>query len=107
MASLLTKIFGSRNDRLLKKYRKTVKRINALEAQLEQLPDDALRATLRLPDGAPLRELADRATRLAGTAWPERVERAGLSGVSPDGEELTERPAIMHPCHGALRAHAQ
>ena len=44
MASLLTKIFGSRNDRLLKKYRKTVKRINALEAQLEQLPDDALRA---------------------------------------------------------------
>ena len=44
MASFLTKIFGSRNDRLLKKYRKTVKRINALEAQLEQLPDDALRA---------------------------------------------------------------
>ena len=71
------------------------------------VPDDALRATLRLPDGAPLSELADRATRLAGTAWPERVERAGLSGVSPDSEELTERPAIMHPCHGALRAHAQ
>ena len=44
MASLLTKIFGSRNDRLLKKYRKTVRRINALEAQFEQLPDDALRA---------------------------------------------------------------
>ncbi len=40
----LTKIFGSRNDRLLKQYRKTVERINALEAGLEALSDDALRA---------------------------------------------------------------
>jgi len=40
----LTKIFGSRNDRLLKQYRKTVERINALEAGLESLSDDALRA---------------------------------------------------------------
>ena len=29
----LTKIFGSRNDRLLKTYRKTIERINALEAR--------------------------------------------------------------------------
>ena len=40
----LTKIFGSRNDRLLKQYRKTVERINALEAGLEGLSDEALRA---------------------------------------------------------------
>ena len=40
----LTKIFGSRNDRLLKTYRKTVERINALEAGLERLSDDELRA---------------------------------------------------------------
>jgi len=40
----LTKIFGSRNDRLLKQYRKTVERINALEAGLEGLSDDELRA---------------------------------------------------------------
>ncbi len=39
----LTKIFGSRNDRLLKQYRKTVERINALEAGLEALSDDELR----------------------------------------------------------------
>jgi preprotein translocase subunit SecA len=38
----LTKIFGSRNDRLLKQYRKTVERINALEAGLESLSDDEL-----------------------------------------------------------------
>ena len=40
----LTKIFGSRNDRLLKQYRKTVERINAMEAGLESLSDDELRA---------------------------------------------------------------
>ena len=40
----LTKIFGSRNDRLLKQYRKTVERINALETGLESLSDDELRA---------------------------------------------------------------
>jgi len=39
----LTQIFGSRNDRLLKQYRKTVERINALEAGLESLSDDELR----------------------------------------------------------------
>ena len=42
--NLLTKIFGSRNDRLLKQYRKSVERINALEAQFEKLSDEDLRA---------------------------------------------------------------
>jgi len=42
--NFLTKIFGSRNDRLLKKYRHTVAKINALEAGFEQLSDEALRA---------------------------------------------------------------
>ncbi len=42
--TFLTKIFGSRNDRLIKKYRNTVVKINALEAGLEKLPDADLRA---------------------------------------------------------------
>ena len=41
---LLTQIFGSRNDRLLKQYRKVVERINALEPTFEALSDEALRA---------------------------------------------------------------
>ena len=41
--NFLTKIFGSRNDRLLKTYRKTVAQINALEAQLERLSDDEIK----------------------------------------------------------------
>ena len=40
--NLLTKIFGSRNDRLLKQYRGGVVRINAMEAALEALSDEAL-----------------------------------------------------------------
>jgi len=42
--NILTKIFGSRNDRLLKQYRTVVARINAMEPQFELLSDDGLRA---------------------------------------------------------------
>ncbi|MDP3604291.1 MAG: preprotein translocase subunit SecA, partial [Polaromonas sp.] len=46
-SNILTKFFGSRNDRLLKTYRKSIERINALEAPLEKLDDVALRAKTR------------------------------------------------------------
>lgn len=42
--SLLTQIFGSRNQRLLKQYQKTVREINAFEPALEKLSDEALQA---------------------------------------------------------------
>ncbi len=41
--NILTKIFGSRNDRLLKQYRTSVARINAMEVELEKLSDEVLR----------------------------------------------------------------
>ena len=41
--NLLTQIFGSRNDRLLKQFRKTLERINGLEAGYESLSNEALR----------------------------------------------------------------
>ena len=44
LPKLLTSIFGSRNDRLLKQYRQVVVRVNALESQFEALDDAALRA---------------------------------------------------------------
>ena len=44
ISNLLKSVFGSRNDRLLKQYRQTVIAINALEAQIEALTDDELRA---------------------------------------------------------------
>jgi preprotein translocase subunit SecA len=60
--NLLTQIFGSRNDRLLKQYRKTVDRINALEPKFEALSDEQLRAKTqefrdRLGKGETLDEL--------------------------------------------------
>ncbi|NOT20105.1 MAG: preprotein translocase subunit SecA [Sideroxydans sp.] len=44
ISNLLKSLFGSRNDRLLKQYRQTVLQINALEASIAALSDDALRA---------------------------------------------------------------
>jgi len=44
MLSLLKKIFGTRNDRLLKQFRRQVAQINALEPQIQALSDQALRA---------------------------------------------------------------
>ena len=41
--NLLTMIFGSRNERLLKQFQKSVIGINALESSLEQLSDEQLR----------------------------------------------------------------
>ena len=57
MATILTKIFGSRNDRLLGKYRKVVSRVNALEKEYEQLTDEQIPAKTaefrqRIADGA-------------------------------------------------------
>ncbi|WP_019141978.1 preprotein translocase subunit SecA [Noviherbaspirillum massiliense] len=42
--SLLTQIFGSRNQRLIKQYQKTVRDINALEPAMEKLSDAELQA---------------------------------------------------------------
>lgn len=42
MISLLKKLIGSRNDRLLKQYRKIVQKINALEPSMKELSDEQL-----------------------------------------------------------------
>ena len=41
---ILTQLFGSRNDRLLKTYRRTAQQINEIEPRMEALDDAALRA---------------------------------------------------------------
>ena len=43
ISDLLKKVFGSRNDRLLKQYRGVVAKVNALEPAFEQLSDEQLR----------------------------------------------------------------
>ena len=43
IAGLLKKIFGSRNDRLIRQYSQTVRAISALEPKIQALSDDELR----------------------------------------------------------------
>ncbi|MFW8601068.1 preprotein translocase subunit SecA [Desulfobacterota bacterium M19] len=44
LSNVLTKVFGSKNDRILKKLRPVVERINSFEADIQKLDDAGLRA---------------------------------------------------------------
>ena len=62
ISGILTKVFGSRNERLLKTYDRNVERINALESQTAALSDEALKAKTgefrqRLSNGETLDDL--------------------------------------------------
>ncbi|EIJ43739.1 preprotein translocase, SecA subunit [Beggiatoa alba B18LD] len=62
LGNLLKKIFGSRNERLVKRMMKTVEQINALESDISRLSDDELRHKTvefreRLAKGATLDDL--------------------------------------------------
>ena len=66
MANVLLKMFGSRNQRLLRRYDKLVDRSTTLEAEFEALGDTELRAKTdefkkRLAEGADLDELLSEA----------------------------------------------
>ncbi|QID17040.1 preprotein translocase subunit SecA [Nitrogeniibacter mangrovi] len=59
ISGLLKKVFGSRNDRLIRQYSKTVRAINALESEIQALTDEQLQAKTgefreRLAQGATL-----------------------------------------------------
>ncbi|QBL08482.1 preprotein translocase subunit SecA [Rheinheimera sp. D18] len=63
---LFTKLFGSRNDRFLKKLEKQVQQINALEAEFEALSDDQLKSKTQefkqlLADGSTLDDILPQA----------------------------------------------
>ena len=62
LSNVFKKVFGSRNDRLLKQYRRTVARINALEPAMQALTDSELRGKTdefkrRLGEGEKLDDL--------------------------------------------------
>ena len=73
MANFLTRIFGSRNQRLLRNYSKIVRRINSFEEGLKALDDSALRAKSdefrkRFADGDSLQDLLPEAFAVAREA---------------------------------------
>ena len=66
MLNLLTRLFGSRNDRIVKGYEATVRKANAFEPALQALSDEALAAKTqefrqRLAAGETLNDLAPEA----------------------------------------------
>ncbi len=75
MANFFTRIFGSRNQRLLRQFSSVVQKINALEQDTKALDDDGLRAKTielrqRLADGKTLDDLLPEAFAVAReAAW--------------------------------------
>lgn len=66
LLKLLTKVFGSRNERVLKAMRKRVEKINALEPSMEALSDEELKAKTnelkqRIADGKSLDSVLEEA----------------------------------------------
>ena len=62
ISDILKKLFGSRNDRLVASYRRTVEKISKLEPQFEAMSDDELKAKTdefkqRLQSGETLEDL--------------------------------------------------
>ena len=73
MANFLTRIFGSRNERLITGYRRNVARINALEKDFEKLTDEQIPAKTaefrqRVADGATLDSILPEAFALVREA---------------------------------------
>jgi preprotein translocase subunit SecA len=79
VARILTRIFGSRNQRLLRQYSRTVDKINALEEGIKALDDAALKAKTaefrkRYQDGETLDQLLPEAFAVAREAAVRTLE---------------------------------
>jgi preprotein translocase subunit SecA len=104
---VLKKIFGSRNERLLKQYGRMVREINALEPEISALSDEALRAKTdefrrriqeRLAGVAPARATNDRAADEDETA-----DSALASADDADAQPSAGTPGEDSPLDRARR----
>jgi len=84
IGTLVRKVFGSRNDRLLKRYGQTVRAINALEAGMAALSDEALRAKTGEFRGRVEQHLA----QIAGGDDPVRAREAQDAALAEVLDEL-------------------
>lgn len=100
MVSLLKKLIGSRNDRVLKQYRKQVNQINNLEPQISALTDEALQAKTqefrdRLAKGASLDDLLPEAFAVVREAGKRvfgmrHFDVQMLGGIALHGGKIAE-----------------
>jgi preprotein translocase subunit SecA len=89
ITGLLKKVFGSRNERLLKQYRRTVRTINTLEPRTAALSDEELRAKTgefreRIAKAVAVGAAGSAQDGSAPLADLERRRRAALDEVLPE-----------------------
>jgi preprotein translocase subunit SecA len=96
ISTVLTKIFGSRNDRLLKQYQRNVRAINALEPTIAALSDAALTAKT-----AELKQRLAAKVDAAGADEKRKVEAAMLEELLPDAFAVVREAAkrTLHMRH--------
>ena len=84
MANFLTRLFGSRNQRLLRQFSRAVSSINAMEAEIKALGDEALAAKTG--------------------EFRERLEKgADLDDLLPEAFAVAPRSRVANARHAALR----
>jgi preprotein translocase subunit SecA len=86
---VLKKIFGSRNERLLKQYGRTVREINALEPEISRLSDDELRAKTD--------EFRRRVQERVAAAAPAKTEHDPESADAARVDSESEEPDATSP----------
>jgi preprotein translocase subunit SecA len=80
---VLKKIFGSRNERLLKQYGRIVRQINALEPEISRLTDDELRAKT----DEFRRRIQERIAATTARKTEESAATAESAGATSDADE--------------------
>ncbi|TYG34040.1 preprotein translocase subunit SecA [Lonepinella koalarum] len=96
LSTIATKIFGSRNDRILRRLNKQVKKINALEPTFEALSDDELRSKTaefrqRLSQGETLEQLLPEAFATVREACKRTLGMRPFDVQLVGGMVLTDR----------------
>ena len=104
-------MFGSRNERLVKNYTKSVARINALEAEISALSDEQLRGKTdefrqRIKDGATVHDLLPEAFAVVREAG-KRVLNMRHFDVQLIGGIGSLLVGDRHVRHHHTHAHAQ
>ncbi len=110
LTRVLHKVFGSRNDRMLKRYRQRVVEINALETQVQKLTDAELRAKTRefrerSASGAPVKEFLPEVLAIAREGMDRYIGMRKIFDPAA-GFDANLLPESLRPLYAQVRAEA-
>jgi len=89
VSKVLTKIFGSRNERLLKRYHKVVDQINELEPKIQQMSDEQLHARTQPVETGEVRIRKEVHTEHKTMEVPVQREEVVIERHAPTGRAAT------------------